>query len=156
MKVVQSKKRRPFDVIDAGPWTQFWDMHSGGGQKEAWSQIYIQAPESEAISIFYSRFGHNPHRVTCTCCGDDYSISESKSLSQATGFHRGCGYDKKGKYVEEPDTSKWGTKEYQSMKEFLKSFKFPEGGTALLIFKDEIKNEERNGYVPEQGYVWQD
>ena len=45
-------------------WTHFWDMSSGGGRKENWKHIYIEAAESEAIVIFYNRFGHNPNRVT--------------------------------------------------------------------------------------------
>lgn len=72
-------------------WTQFWDTHSGGGCKEPpYEKIYIEAPEDEAKVIFYNRFGHNPERVTCTCCGGDYSISESVSLEQASGYHRKC------------------------------------------------------------------
>lgn len=71
-------------------WTLFWDMNSGGGRKEKWPQIYIEAPEDEAKVIFYNRFGHNPERVTCTCCGQDYSISSDRSLEQLSAFHRGC------------------------------------------------------------------
>lgn len=52
------------------------DMHSGGGQKLDFSILYIEAPEDEAIGVFYNRFGRNPHRVTCTCCGPDYSVRE--------------------------------------------------------------------------------
>ena len=44
-------------------WTHFWDMHSGGGQKEKFGHCYIEAPENEAKVIFYNRFGHNPERV---------------------------------------------------------------------------------------------
>ena len=74
-------------------WTRFMDMHSGGGAKEApYEYIYIEAPESEAKTIFYNRFGHNPERVSCACCGEDYSISEEESLEQATAFERGCDY----------------------------------------------------------------
>ena len=68
--------------------TTFWDMHSGGGQKLDWDKIYIEAPEDEARAVFYNRFERNPSRVTCTCCGDDYSISEDDSIEQATGYHR--------------------------------------------------------------------
>lgn len=70
-------------------WTQFWDMHSGGGQKLDWSQIFIEAPEDEARRVFYARFGRNPNNVTCGCCGADYSVSESDSLEEATAYHRG-------------------------------------------------------------------
>jgi len=61
-------------------WTHFMDMHSGGGQKEKWAHIYIEAPENEARVIFYNKFGHNPDRVTCTCCGNDYSVIESDNV----------------------------------------------------------------------------
>lgn len=64
-------------------WTRFYDIHSGGGAKEKWGIIYIEAPEQEAKVVFYNRFGHNPDRVTCTCCGNDYSISEYGSLEEA-------------------------------------------------------------------------
>ena len=71
-------------------WTQFWDMRSGGGKKEKWEMIYIEAPAEEAKIIFYNRFGHSPDRVTCTCCGADYSIDEHEDFAQLTGYHRGC------------------------------------------------------------------
>lgn len=59
------------------PWTHFRDMHSGGGTKvQPYDHIFIQAPEAEAIIIFYNRFGRNPLRVTCTCCGADYVVEE--------------------------------------------------------------------------------
>lgn len=68
--------------------TQFFDMHSGGGTKvEPYEVIVIEAPEVEAISIFYSRFGRNPHRVTCTCCGEDYAVSEHESLDDCYHWH---------------------------------------------------------------------
>lgn len=53
-----------------------------------WPHIFIEAPESEAKVIFYNRFGRNPDKVTCACCGNDYSTSESESLEQATGYYR--------------------------------------------------------------------
>ena len=72
-------------------WTRFWDMHSGGSLKEKpYSHIYIEAPKEEACLIFFNRYGHNPNRVTCTCCGEDYSIDTHESLAQLTGFERGC------------------------------------------------------------------
>jgi hypothetical protein len=70
-------------------WTEFMDMHSGGGCKEEpYEYIYIQAPEEEARVIFYNRFGHDPDRVSCTCCGQDYSVTEYDSLDKATEFER--------------------------------------------------------------------
>jgi len=109
-----------------GPWTQFWDMHSGGGLKEKWHYIYIQAPKKEAITIFYNRFGHNPNRVTCTCCGEDYAIDESASLDLVTKYQR----------------KRTTIDNYCKQKD------------VLIIFAGQIGDEERKGEVPEQGYVW--
>lgn len=155
-------------------WTHFWDMSSGGTQKEKWHHIYIEAPRDEAEVIFFNRFGHNPERVTCTCCGGDYSISEKDSLEQITGFHRGCAYvyrdiegtqcsEKEswefgsglrggftGGYEECPDEGGLSLKSYQTIEEYAQK------DDILIIHANEIKDEERQGDVPEQGYVWKD
>lgn len=124
------------------------DMHSGGSQKEKWQYIYIQAPKEEAKVIFYNRFGHNPERVTCTCCGDDYSITESETLEQATGFERGCEWDSdKKQYIEEGD-AKFNWRKYMTLDEYRKK------DDVLFIEAAEIKDEERTGDVPIEGYVW--
>lgn len=68
--------------------TTFNDMHSGGGSKENHELIVIEAPEAEAICVFYSRFGHNPERISCSCCGSDYSIWEHDSLDEALGIYK--------------------------------------------------------------------
>lgn len=155
-------------------WTHFWDMHSGGSQKLDWGHIFIEAPEDEAKIIFYNRFGRNPERVTCTCCGEDYSISEHDSLEQATGYHRGCaygywniitgeevaadvawkmgegmqvGYD--GGYVERAD-QRFGLRKHKTLEEYLKT------GEAFAIYNKDIKPEERVGNVPSEGYHWID
>lgn len=155
-------------------WTHFWDMHSGGDTKEKpYNHIFIEAKEDDATTIFYNRFGHNPNRVSCTCCGPDYSITEYKTLEQATGFERGCAYSYKrpdgtecleseaweimkgikkgywGGYIERVD-KKYGYKKYVPLPDFLKN---PE---VLVIYAKDVKPEERIGEVPEQGYVWQD
>lgn len=66
-------------------WTKFSDMHSGGGVKESpYETIYIEAPQKEAEIIFYNRFGHSALRVSCTCCGEDYSVYESEPPDQST------------------------------------------------------------------------
>lgn len=128
-------------------WTRFMDMHSGGGQKEKFDFLHIEAPEEEAKVIFYNRFGHNPERVSCTCCGDDYSIREDSSLNQSSAFDRGCAYDSgKKEYVE-----KGGEKSclpYQTMPQYLKR------KDVAVIYAKDIKPEERIGDVPEEGYVW--
>lgn len=133
-------------------WTHFMDMHSGGSQKEAYAHIYIEAPEEEAKIIFYNRFGDNPERVTCTCCGDDYSISEDESLDQLTAFNRNCAYDNtEHKWIEEPDTQYNGSK-----KKLIPLEAYIHQEDVLVIKADEIKSEERTGTIPQQGYVWID
>lgn len=116
-------------------WTHFYDMHSGGGRKEGpYEHIFIESSEDEAITIFYNRFGHNPRRVSCTCCGEDYSISQSDTLHAATYCERTKGLFgvPKGMTVEE-----YGDRE-----------------EVLYIPESDIKPEEREGDVPTQGYVY--
>jgi hypothetical protein len=127
-------------------WTRFMDMHSGGGLKESpYHYIHIEAPEKEARVVFYNRFGHNPERVTCTCCGQDYYIAEDETLEQQTAYDRNCRYDEESDlYVEE--RGRYG--EYQTLDEYLAR---PD---VLVIPAGDIKDEERVGEVPEQGYVW--
>lgn len=162
-------------------WTRFMDMHSGGGLKESpYQYIYIEAPEAEATVIFYNRFGHSPSRVTCTCCGDGYSINEGQSLKQLSGFDRNCRSLETprvdGRYLEPNDpwfkehtylephehaeAARRGYKlssfrsrasdSYQTLDEYIKR---PD---VLVIRADEIKPEWRVGEVPEQGFVWRD
>lgn len=121
-------------------WTHFRDMNSGGGRKEAFNHCYIEAPKNEAVKIFYHRFGHNPYRVSCTCCGEDYSISSGEDLHQLTAFHRN------GRYVKEQGDR--GLFSYVTLEDYLKS------DDVCVIRKDEIKDHERVGDLPEQGYVW--
>lgn len=152
-------------------WTQFWDMHSGGGCKEPpYEKIYIEAPEDEAAVIFYNRFGHNPHRVTCTCCGNDYSLDEDESLEQLTAYHRDCDFAyfnatgdevpqseawRPGKghlpgcssrYVERQKSGSYA--KYRTLEEYERD------GSVLIIREADIKPEERKGSIPNQGYVW--
>lgn len=110
------------------PFTEFWDMHSGGGAKEDWEHIFIEAPEAEARVIFYNTFGHSPDRVTCTCCGQDYAVdefTEAEDLVDRLNFHFGGDYPKP-----------------------LSSLR--------VIRAHEIPAEKRLGTVPRQGYVWQE
>jgi hypothetical protein len=100
MKTPQNKPKLVVTPeLIAGPWTQFFDMHSGGGQKLNWTHIFIQAPQEEAVKIFEQRFGRDPSNVTCECCGEDYSVTEAKDLIQATGYERNCPWDGGG-FVE--------------------------------------------------------
>lgn len=113
-------------------WTRFMDMHSGGStkvviRKQAIEYIYIEAPENEARVIFYNRFGHNPSRVTCTCCGEDYSVSEEQTLELATAFERGC----KGRFHD-----------YTPLADYIAK------KDVLVIRAEEITPAERSGDVP--------
>ena len=132
-------------------WTEFWDMHSGGGAKEKWENIYIEAGIEDAKTIFYNRFGHNPDRVTCTCCGPDYSISESADLAQASGFQRGCKWEGEAsddaKYVEEQNPHLY-LKTYMTLEDFKNK------EDVLVIPASEITARDSIGEVPQQGYVW--
>ena len=152
-------------------WTRFMDMHSGGGQKEKWAYIYIELPEDEAKVVFYNRFGHNPERVTCTCCGEDYSISSKESLEQLSAYDRNCEFGYFFEDTKELAATKWNGAEYNqkigkwcvdnrpvegrymeemakmTIEEYFKS-------VALMIKNSEIKPEEESGDIPQQGYVW--
>lgn len=116
-------------------WTRIWDMHSGGDLKEPFSKCYIEAPEDEAVSVFYARFGHNPHRVTCTCCGPDYDVEEYETLEKATFYLRRGG---------------WGKDHPMPLDEYLAL------DEVRVIRASEITDAERHFEVPQQGYVWKD
>jgi len=139
------------------PWTLFWDMHSGGGCKEPpYEKIYIQAPQEEAEIIFYKRFGHNPHRVSCTCCGSDYSIDQYDTLEQASAYHRNCKWsDNEKGYIEECRYTPKQLKEYgmADSKHFTVA-QYIKKKNVLVIRAKNIKKEERVGTLPQQGYVW--
>jgi hypothetical protein len=115
-------------------WIRFWDMHSGGKIKEPpYKHIYIEATsQDEAEIIFYNRFKHNPNRVTCPCCGPDYSVSEYDTLEAATEFQRS---DYEGRNITSLEA-------YCNRED-------------VLVVRDaEVKDSERQGNVPAQGYVW--
>lgn len=137
-------------------WTRFMDMHSGGGMKESpYEYIYIEAPEEEACVIFYNRFGHDPDRVTCTCCGSDYSIDEEENLKEATAYERGCAFfPEEDRYVEMDEDLPVGVrvrgrfKHYCTLEDYIK---LPH---VLVIPKEEILPKERVGEIPDSGYMW--
>ncbi len=165
-------KKRSTPGSKAVPWTQFMDMHSGGGQKLEWSYVYIQAPQKEAEIVFQHRFKRNPHRVTCTCCGPDYSISESPTLEQATGYERGCDSvyvapdgniyteddwyglpieKRRGlehRYMERAATRRF-SKEYMPLDKYLAK------DTVHVVMASTITAAERKGKLRREGYVWE-
>lgn len=117
-------------------WTQFWDMHSGGSTKQdKFDKIYIEASEEEAKVIFENRFGHDPTDVACSCCGENYSISEYETLLRATAYERKADY-------ENPDkpAKKWRSEEFEEMitlEDYLKS------DHVLVVPKEDILDSER-------------
>jgi len=131
-------------------WTHFWDMHSGGGCKEKpYEHIYIEADGDAAEIIFQNKFGHNPNRVSCTCCGADYVIDTTETLEQASAYHRGCAFENNA-YVERPAAGKLEWHTFRTVDEYRK---LPD---VLIIPASEIKDEWRKGELIEQGYVWRD
>jgi len=76
------------NTITNTPVTLFCPQHSGGVSKETYENIYIEASEEEAIAIFHNRFGHDPQRVSCTCCGEDYAVYEYENIEEASSFRR--------------------------------------------------------------------
>lgn len=114
-------------------WTRFYDASSGGYQKLRWKVIYIEAPEEEAKLIFYNKFRRNPDRVTCTCCGEDYSVIEDQTLWESVDFdlqvRKKCGVE-------------------VTLHQFLC---LPD---VLVIHAAEIKPEWRQGKIPAEGFVW--
>jgi hypothetical protein len=75
--------------------TKFMDMHSGGGRKLEWEYIWIEGDEATARDLFEARFGRDPDNVTCSCCGQDYSVSEYDTLKAATSYERQGGLSPK-------------------------------------------------------------
>lgn len=146
------KIREIIEDDEPSPWTRFMDMHSGGGLKEAQQYIYIEAPEEEAKSVFYAIFGHNPERVTCTCCGQDYSIRQDVDLAQSTAFDRNCHYDNtEHKYVEREGDSPWAKRGgLTTLEDYLQR------DDVRVIYAKDIPVGAREVHVPRSGYVWVD
>ena len=114
-------------------WTQFMDMHSGGTTKvKDFEYIYIEASEQEARSIFTEKFSEDPDSVGCSCCGENFSVTESETLEQSTAYQRNCRYDSiLKKWVEE----KGDYGEYQTLEEYCKKT------TVLIIPKDKTPQQ---------------
>ncbi len=127
-------------------WTEFWDMHSGGGCKQPpYEHIFIEAPRDAAIKVFYNRFGHNPERVSCTCCGYDYAVEEYDSLQQATAYQRACLFEN-DRYVEKPGSETYS--KYQTLADYIKN------DDVYVLFAEDINEQDLTAHVPVQGYVW--
>lgn len=59
-------------------WTKFTDMHSGGGCKLGFEEIWVEAPECSAVDLFEKIFKRDPNNVTCNCCGEDFWYGEEE------------------------------------------------------------------------------
>ena len=135
--------------------TRFMDMHSHGYAKEPQEYILIEACEADAKIIFYNRFDHNPNCVTCTCCGEDYSIQEYDTLREATAYDRGCNSVEIDKtlrewvYVEEANPEQESWRPYVTLEDYLLR------PSVLVIYDKDIKADDRIGEVPSEGWVWQ-
>jgi len=113
-------------------------MNSGGGQKEPFTLCFIEAPHDEACAVFYARFGHNPERVTCTCCGEDYLIDSGK-LENLTSYHRRA---RPSFMSRSDDDLKQSLAELEQRK------------NVVFIRAESITDSERKSDVPVEGYVW--
>ena len=62
-------------------WTHFFDMATGGEQKEDFELLCVELPKEEAVEWFYEKFGHPAEVESCDCglCGYDYRVTEKKS-----------------------------------------------------------------------------
>lgn len=99
-------------------WTRFEDMHSGWYKKvPPYGNIFIEAPEDEAITIFYNRFGRGPNSRK------DYLIDQFDTLEDATYLER--------QPMFYPTSERMSVEEYGERKE------------VLYIPKSDIKPEER-------------
>jgi hypothetical protein len=147
---IKAKNRIPTEQeIQSKTWFRFMDMHSGGSTKlPPFQRIYIQIPDGvDPKTVFYNVTGRNPDRVTCTCCGADYSYGdEPDTLQQATGFDRNCDFDREtDMYIEK---GRYGS--------LISVEDYAQQEDVLLVFADELPEGVASGEVPESGYVWVD
>ena len=72
-------------------WYHFMDMHSGGYAKTQYEHIFIKADyEEDAVEIFENRFNQSPYTIACSCCGENFSISEDSELKNLTSYWIGA------------------------------------------------------------------
>lgn len=83
-------------------WTQFMDMHSGGGTKTDYEYIYIEADEEIATNVFGHMFGEHPSSVACACCGSNFSVTCSETLEEATEYQRKWTKKSVEEYIQDP------------------------------------------------------
>lgn len=123
------------EMLDSGTWTIFEDAYADGKLKfKDYEWIIVEGSEETALPLFMKMTKVDPKRVTCTCCGQHFSIREYDSVFQATGFQRSCQYDKELKsYVEQEDD--FVIAHYKTLETFL------EEDNVLIIFADGSTNK---------------
>lgn len=68
--------------------TRFMDMFSGGSKNTPYEYVYIEAEEDIAAEVMEKVFDAWPYNVNCECCGQNFSVSEYKTLGEATEWDR--------------------------------------------------------------------
>lgn len=135
--VLERKEVKQVDVeiLDTGNWTLFADAYADGKLKfKAFEWIIVEGKEEDALSLFMDITNVDPKKVTCTCCGQHYSIREFDSVFQATAFERGCCYDMTLEcYVEE--ISDFPIIHYTTVEDFI------DRDNVLIIFADGSMNK---------------
>lgn len=84
-------------------WTQFMDMHSGGGKKTEYEYIYIETDEDTATTVFCNLFGQHPCSVACACCGSNFSVTGYDTLEEATIYEREWSKKTLEEYLQDKD-----------------------------------------------------
>lgn len=110
--------------------TSFWDMHTRGYSKTDFDLWIIEAAEDEARSVFYARTGRNPDAVSCTCCGQDFCVTEEQNDDETFS----TADEVRDLHVQ---------KKYHKLEEI------------CIIRHHEIEDEDRHLDIPVQGFVWQ-
>lgn len=128
-------KQVDVEILDTGNWTLFSDAYAEGFLKfKHYEFIIVEGKVEEALSMFIDMTNVDPKKVTCTCCGQHYSIREYDSVFQATAFERGCRYDNSLQcYVEE--VSDFPIMEYATVENFINQ------DNVLVIFADGSSNK---------------
>lgn len=138
------------EFLDSGNWTLFEDAFAEGTLKfHDYQWIIVEGKGEKAVRLFKDVTLLDPFKVTCKCCGQHYSIREYDSVFQATGYQRGCQYDKELEaYIEAQ--SDFPIVPYKPLEEFLKHsdvlIVYADGSTDRLIKE---RKDETGHFVKE-------
>ena len=133
-------------------WTRFHDMNTGGWKKLEWAVIYIEASEKQAESVFFSKLGISPSKVSSVGDGADYFIEEYEYLRDATDYDR----EKWGFDLVRVDKIPNGPDIITKFPESEVLWGFQQCREVLFIYSTDIAFDERTRKVPKQGWVWVD